>query len=185
MPDLFDRLIGPLLDREGGYVNDPRDAGGETNWGVTVKVARENGYAGRMIDMTREQAAAIYRAKYWAKPGLYLIAPLSAEVAEELFDTGVNMGTGTAGMFFQRALNALNRNDADYADVRVDGAIGGETAKAFEAFLRRNGAAKGTATMLKALNCLQGAHYIELCEARETNEVYLNGWLANRVGIAA
>jgi lysozyme family protein len=49
-----------------------------------------------MAAMTRDQASAIYRAKYWAKPGLYLVAPLSAKVAAELFDTGVNMGTGTA-----------------------------------------------------------------------------------------
>lgn len=185
MPDLFDRLIDPLIAREGGYVNDPNDAGGETNWGITVRVARENGYAGRMADMTRDHAKAIYRAKYWAKPGLYLIAPLSPAVAEELFDTGVNMGTGTAGIFFQRALNALNRRAADYADIEVDGAIGNQSKTAFEAFLKRNGVARGTEVMLKALNCLQGARYIELSEARAANETFTNGWLLNRVGLAA
>lgn len=185
MSDLFDRLIEPLIQREGGYTNNPDDAGGETNWGITVKVARENGYAGRMRDMTRDQAKAIYRTKYWAKPGLYLIAPLSAAVAEELFDTGVNMGTGTAGVFFQRALNALNRREADYQDIVVDGAIGAQSKEAFEAFLRRNGVARGAEVMLKALNCLQGARYIELSEAREANETFTNGWLLNRVGLAA
>jgi hypothetical protein len=72
------RPVDPLLGREGGYVEQPSDAGGETNWGVTRAVARENGYAGPMAAMTRDQAKAIYRAKYWAKPGLYLVAPLSA-----------------------------------------------------------------------------------------------------------
>jgi hypothetical protein len=74
-----------------------------------------------MAAMTRDQAKAIYRAKYWAKPGLYLVAPLSARIAEELLDTGVNMGTGTAGIFLQRLLNALNERRPDYPDVKVDG----------------------------------------------------------------
>jgi lysozyme family protein len=184
MTDLFDALIGPLLAREGGYVNDPNDRGGETNFGVTIAVARENGYGGPMRAMSLDQAKAIYRAKYWAKPGLYLIAPLSAKVAEELFDTGVNMGTGTAAMFLQRALNALNRMAGDYPDIRVDGAIGPATAAAFAAYLKRNGA-KAEAVMLKALNVLQGARYIELAEGRASNETFLNGWLANRVGLDA
>lgn len=184
MADAFDALIEPLLKREGGYVNDPNDRGGETNFGVTVAVARENGYAGSMRAMTRDQAKAIYRAKYWAKPGLYHIAPLSLPVAEELFDTGVNMGTGTAAIFFQRALNALNRQGKDYPDIAVDGGIGPATSRAFGAFLRRNG--KGAVTvMLTTLNCLQGARYIELSEGREANENFTNGWMAHRVGLAA
>ena len=38
--DIFNRLIG----HEGGYVNDPRDPGGETNWGITKRTAQANGY---------------------------------------------------------------------------------------------------------------------------------------------
>ncbi len=184
MSDLFDQLIEPLIQREGGYTNDPRDAGGETNFGVTRAVARENGYAGSMRAMSRDQAKAIYRAKYWAKPGLYLIAPLSAKIAEELFDTGVNMGTGTAGIFLQRALNALNGQGKDYADIAVDGGIGPGTAAALKALLKKRGPT-GETVILRALNSLQGARYIELAEGRAVNEAYAFGWLANRVGIAA
>jgi lysozyme family protein len=184
MTDLFDQLIGPLIAREGGYSNDPNDRGGETNFGITAAVARENGYSGSMRDMTIDQAKAIYRAKFWAKPGLYLIAPLSPTIAEELFDTGVNMGTGTAAIFLQRALNALNRMAGDYPDILVDGGIGPATANAFAAYMRRNGLG-AEPVMLKALNCLQGAHYIELAEGRGTQEIFLNGWLANRVGLPA
>jgi lysozyme family protein len=180
--DLFDDLVEPLIGREGAHVNDPSDSGGETIWGITKAVARENGFTGPMRSMTRDQAKAIYRAKYWAKPGLYLIAPLSRHVAEELLDTGVNAGTGTAGMMFQRALNVLNRGARDYADIRVDGAIGPGTARAFAAFLKRNGAHAET-RMLKALNCLQGAFYLELAERREKDERFVNGWLDNRVAL--
>lgn len=184
MSDLFDTLVGPLIGREGGYVNAPYDPGGETIWGITKAVARENGYAGPMVAMARDQAVAIYRAKYWAKPGLYLVAPLSGRLAAELLDTGVNMGTGTAGMFFQRSLNVLNEDGKDYADVKVDGAIGPGTAEALKAFLAKRGVA-GETVLLKALNCLQGARYIELAEANERDETFVLGWLANRVSLAA
>lgn len=180
MTDPFDRLVETLIGKEGGYVNDPKDSGGETIWGITVAVARENGYSGPMRNMTRDQAKAIYRAKYWAKPGLYLIAPMSERVAEELLDTGVNAGTGTAGMFFQRALNVLNRGGADYADIKVDGAIGPATAKAYASYRKRNGAL-AEERMLKALNCMQGNYYIELAEARSKDERFVNGWLDQRV----
>jgi lysozyme family protein len=182
--DLFDILDAPTAAAVGGYVNDPNDRGGETNHGITIAVARENGYAGRMIDMTAAQAKAIRRAKYYVKPGIYLIAPLSQAIAAELYDTGVNMGTGTAGIFLQRALNALNRGGVDYADIPVDGGIGPRTASALQKYLQRNGASAET-TMLKALNCLQGARYIELSEDRAANERFTNGWMATRVGIAA
>ena len=182
MTDVFDELVEGLIGREGAYVNNPNDSGGETIWGVTRAVARENGYAGSMRDMTREQAKAIYRAKYWAKPGLYLVAPLSKRIAEELLDTGVNAGTGTAGILFQRALNVLNRRAKNYADVKVDGAIGSGTAGALKAFLKRNGA-KAEVRMLKLLNGLQTAYYTELAERREKDEEFINGWLDNRVEI--
>lgn len=180
MSDLFDTLVEGLIGREGGYVNDRADSGGETIWGITAAVARENGYAGPMRAMTRDQAKAIYRAKYWAKPGLYLVAQLSHAIAEELLDTGVNAGTGTAGIFLQRALNVLNRGGADYADLKVDGAIGPGTAGALKTFLTRN-KPKGEGRLLKALNCLQGAYYIELAENRAKDERFVNGWLDNRV----
>lgn len=184
MKDLFDELVEGLIAREGAYVNDAADSGGETIWGITRGAARENGYAGPMRAMTRDQAKGIYRTRYWAKPGLYLVAPLSKALAEELLDTGVNAGTGTAGILLQRALNVLNRGAADYADVRVDGAIGPGTAEALKAFLKRNGA-KGERRLLKALNCLQGAYYIELAEQRAKDERFVNGWLDNRVELPA
>ena len=36
----FDQCFDKLISHEGGYVNDPRDPGGETMWGVTARVAR-------------------------------------------------------------------------------------------------------------------------------------------------
>ena len=56
----FDEAFDRLLGHEGGYVNDPRDPGGETMWGITKRVALVNGYTGPMREMTQAQAKAIY-----------------------------------------------------------------------------------------------------------------------------
>ncbi len=183
MTDAFDGLISPLLAVEGGYVFDPHDAGGETNWGVTVAVARANGYFGPMKDMTREQAAGVYRTRYWQAPKFDQLAAVSLRIAAKLFDVGVNMGPATGVTFLQRSLNVLNRGAQDFADTAADGAIGVGTITALSAFLRLRGAA-GEAVLLKAINCLQGARYVELAEGRTADEEFEFGWLANRIGLA-
>ena len=171
------KVIDDILAVEGGYVNDPSDSGGETNFGVTVAVARACGYLGDMADMPREVAFGVYSARYWDAVNADQLAALSASVAEEVVDTGVNMGTGRAGRFLQRGLNVLNSGGKLFADIKVDGAIGLGTITALAAYL----AARDEKTLVKALNCLQGAFYIELAERREKDERFVYGWLKNRV----
>ena len=50
---LKDQIIDEIIRKEGGYVNDPADSGGETNWGITVNRARQSGYNGDMRTMPR------------------------------------------------------------------------------------------------------------------------------------
>lgn len=184
MADLFDRLGDALVGREGAYSNNPNDAGGETMWGVTAAVARRYGYVGPMRDMPRGTALSIYRARYWREPGLDRIALQSEAIAEELLDTGVNMGVAVASQFLQRLLNALNRQGKDYADIKVDGDVGPATLAALKAFLAKRGS-EGEAVLLKGLNALQGARYVELGEGRQANEEFVYGWLRARVGALA
>ncbi|HEY6047601.1 MAG TPA: glycosyl hydrolase 108 family protein, partial [Sphingomicrobium sp.] len=87
-----DSLVGAIIDREGGYVNHPADAGGPTCFGITEAVARASGYSGPMRQLPRDEAAAIYKRLYWLRPRLDEVAKRSPAVAAELFDTGVNMG---------------------------------------------------------------------------------------------
>lgn len=177
----IDELIDDVIEREGGYVNHPADRGGPTNWGITEAVARRQGYVGDMRDLSRSDAAAIYKRLYWLKPRFDEIADHTPALAAEMFDTGINMGTGTATAFLQRALNALNREGRDYADLAIDRQIGPETIAALQAFLRKRGAG-GEAVLLKAVEALQGAHYINIAEARPSHETFVYGWLANRIG---
>lgn len=178
------QLIDEVIQREGGYVHDPRDRGGETNFGITEAVAREEGYTGPMRDMPKVTAMSIYRSRYWFKPGLLRVSAIAPRVAAELFDTGINMGTKVAAGFLQRALNALNRRGRDYPDLDVDSSIGPATLAALQGYMNVRGE-EGEAVLLKALEALQGERYIRLAERRAANEAFVYGWLANRIGQAA
>lgn len=104
MSQNFDRAFTDLLGHEGGYVNNPADPGGETNWGVTVAVARENGYVGPMKDMDQSVAKTIYTRKYW----LPEFDSLPYPVAFQVFDAAVNSGVGQAVRWLQRAVGVAD-----------------------------------------------------------------------------
>lgn len=180
MPDIAAALLDDLLRREGGFVDHPDDRGGATNFGITESIARNAGWKGPMRDLPRDLALAIYTRRYWVQPGFDGVARIAPTVAAALFDTGVNMGPGVAIAFLQRCLNALNRQGRDWADVPVDRVIGAATLGAVHRLHAVRGVA-GTAVLLKALNALKGARYIELAEGRAANESFLFGWLAERV----
>jgi hypothetical protein len=197
MDDIIDvdRLVEALVEREGGYVNNPADKGGPTCFGITEAVARANGYAGAMKLLPRDEAAVIYKRMYWLRPRFDEVAKRSGRLAAELFDTGVNMGPAVAVTFLQRALTALNRNGSDYPDLVPDGRTGPRTLAALDSFLKLRGSSpavgvgggdqqgtSGEVVLLRALEALQGERYLRLAERRPANETFLYGWLANRIG---
>ena len=171
-----DQIIDRILKAEGGYVNDPNDKGGETNHGITVAVARANGYKGPMRDMTQAQAREIYRGRYVIAPGFGLINNVSPTIAAELVDTGVNMGPAIPSGYLQRALNALNRRQQDYKDIVADGKVGPATVAALKAYLAKRGP-DGERRLLALLNALQGARYLSIAENNPTQEAFMFGWL--------
>jgi len=166
-----DEILADVLKNEGGYVNDPRDAGGETNWGITKGTARANGYAGDMRALTKAQALEIYRGQYVIKPGFGLVLNVSPAVAAELVDTGVNMGPVVAGRFLQRALNLLTDHG-----LAVDGIVGTGTVTALKGFLAKRGK-EGERRLLLLLNAFQGERYADLAESRAANRAFIYGWL--------
>lgn len=178
----IDKLLEHLLIEEGVYDNNPKDTGGETKYGVTAKVARDNGYVGSMKDMPKALALEIYKKKYWIAPGFDRIAAVAPRVAAEMFDCGVNMGQGTAVKFLQRALNAFNREQKLYKDLIVDGQSGPTTVNTLKEYLKDRGSNSET-VLLKAMVSLRGARYIELAETRQANEEFVYGWIANRVDL--
>ena len=115
----FDKAFDLLIGNEGGYVNNPADPGGETNWGITRAVAVDNGYTDSMKSMPKETAKQIYKKMYWDK---LQCDQLPFVVAFQLFDAGVNHGNAQAVKFLQRALSVVD-----------DGVIGAKTIAATNA----------------------------------------------------
>lgn len=177
-----DKVINEIIRVEGGYINHKSDKGGETNFGITVQVARQNGFTGNMKDLPRQLAYDIYQRQYWDINNLDDVAFVSPRVQEEVQDTGVNMGVNVQGRFLQRSLNVLNLKGKTYSDIQVDGRIGPGTIKALKAYYKHRGK-DADIVLLRMLNSLQGARYVELAEAREANEDFIFGWFLHRVKI--
>lgn len=93
----FETAVALVLKHEGGYVNDPHDAGGETNWGISKRSYPTLDIRG----LTREQASDIYRRDFWEP--LYCDA-IPYGLAVQVFDHGVNAGRSSAARLLQRTL---------------------------------------------------------------------------------
>jgi lysozyme family protein len=91
--EAFERLIG----HEGGYVNDPRDPGGETKFGISRRAYPGEDIAG----MTLERARQLYARDYWGPAGCDAVPP---GIKFHLFDAAVNSGVTTAVRILQRAV---------------------------------------------------------------------------------
>lgn len=176
------KIINDLIAREGGYSDNPADKGGKTMYGITEAVARASGYAGDMRNLPREFAVAVYWRIYIKQPGFEPIIAMHAGVAEELIDTAVNMGTAVPGPWLQRLLNALNQRGTAWPDLAVDGKVGPATLSALAALLKKRGEL-GATVLLRGLNALQAVRYLEITEARQANEDFFFGWMANRVEV--
>jgi lysozyme family protein len=176
-----EQQIKALIAREGGYSDHPADRGGPTRYGITEQVARAFGYRGDMRLLPITTARDIYFERYWTGPKFDQVAAIYPHVGEELFDTGVNMGQAVAARFLQRALNLLNRAASDYPDITVDGAIGRMSLASLRSFQAKRGAA-GELVLLRALDGQQCSRYMDLAESKESQEAFLYGWIANRVG---
>ncbi len=172
----IEHYIDRLLEREGGYSNHPHDSGCETQWGITITVARAASYTGQMKAMPRETAKAIYRERYWFKPRLDQIDAIHPKLAENLFDIGVNCGPSIGIRFLQRALNILNGTNT----LAVDGCIGPKTLSALKQ-LKAARSANGLKVLLAMVNAQLSVHYIELAERYPNNQTFIYGWQLNRV----
>jgi len=173
-------IINEILEVEGkAFTDDPADSGGATKWGITERVTRLWGYTGQMKYLPRSTAFKILVDEYWTPIKGDAIEALSPMIAREVGDTAVNCGVHRAAVLLQRCLNVLNRQGTLYADLKADGRIGPATLGALKTYLD----CRSEITLHKALNCLQGAHYITLAESREKDERFVYGWLDKRVSL--
>ena len=116
---------------EGGYTNDPTDPGGPTKYGVSLRWLKSLGADGDIdgdgdIDvddvkaLTREQAAALFKQRFW---DAYSLGTLTDLVGFVCYDGMVNMGPAQIAKIMQRSYNACSTGDK----LAVDGGFGPKT----------------------------------------------------------
>ncbi len=95
----FEDAVSIILDLEKGYVNDPDDPGGETNFGISKRQ-----YPGYNIKtLTRAEAIAIYHEDYW-QPLKPLLLPDQIRLC--MLDAAVNQGVTQAIKMLQTSVGA-------------------------------------------------------------------------------
>ena len=191
----FEIAFGETEMHEGGYVNDPVDRGGETYRGIArnyhanwpgwriidhLKATQPDEFKRQiedhqgLIDMTKR----LYRSQFWDPIQGGKIPNQS--LANKIFDTGVNQGVASSVGYLQESLNLLNRNQQNYPDIKVDKKMGPITLKSLQAFLKLESGHPDY--LLKLLNLMQAAKYLETMRRDSTQERFARGWL-NRVDL--
>lgn len=161
----FDSFFDTLIKHEGGYVNDPLDRGGATNWGVTLAVWVRNGYdknGDGLIDakdiqlLTKQDAFNVAKKLYW--DAVKADEFVNQSVAEFVFDWGYNSGPKTAIKKVQQIVG-----------VKADGAIGPKTIAAI------NGA--NQEELFNKLKASREAFFRAIVAKNPSQQKFLKGWL--------
>ena len=179
----YNRTMGA----EGGYSNNPNDAGGETwkgvarkknpswaGWPIVDQIKKNAGFPGTLKDdsILEGQVQKFYKEFFWDCFRGDNIANQS--IANEMFDTGVNCGPGIAVQILQRSLNILNKKQALWPNITIDGGFGAQTMDTINRCLSANMGKR----LYSLMNILQGYRYIEIMERNESQEEFAGGWLS-------
>ena len=146
----FNKAIEKVLRWEGGEVNDPRDPGGHTRYGISKRAFPDEDIA----NLTLARAKHLYRIHYWIPLGLDLV--FSQEKAEVLLDFGVNAGVTRASKIAQEVLR-----------VTVDGVVGPQTLRVLN----------GSPNFTSAFTIARISYYTRLAEKRPSMRAFHFGWV--------
>ena len=149
----FDDIIDIVIKHEGGYVNDPKDLGGETKYGITKRFYPD-------VDikkLTVAEAKQIYYDDYWVKNK---VPQMPDNLKHIYFDMCINQGKGTAVKVLQRAVNSKG------GDLEVDGGLGPKTIEAINKYKPCDNRTR----------CYRLKHYYDLVNKKPEQEKFLFGW---------
>jgi lysozyme family protein len=150
----FKECLDLVLKSEGGWVNNPKDPGGETNLGVTKRVWEE--YVGHPVEslkkLTKEDVAPLYELKYW-RPCYAEVLPRGLDFV--MFSMAVNAGPGRAVKLLQSVIGCV-----------PDGVIGPRT--------RRLISDSNSATLITKFSEARREYYRTL----KTFPIFGKGWLS-------
>jgi len=158
---VFLEAVENVLEREGGYVNHPKDRGGPTNFGITIRTLEHfrglECTEGDVKALTKKEAIEIYRKLYW-EPFDFENWAESSALASILFDISVNRGHKAAIKLFQKT-----------AKIREDGILGVQT--------RKQGLDFSHEDCIELILNLQ-ISYVQIVEFNPSQLVFLRGWLS-------
>ena len=149
---VFKEIVKGIIRREGGYVDHPKDPGGETKYGIAKRShPKEN-----IKSLTKKRAEEIYYDEYWVPSK----APyIPHDIQDTFFDMVVNMGQRRAVKILQKACNSKN------CGLVVDGLIGKNTIRASK---------KIDASRLRVFRIL---FYTDLIRRKPSLETFIVGWI--------
>jgi len=163
----FQIALDHTLKWEGGYVNDPDDPGGATNFGVSLRTLKSLGElkdydydgdgdvdADDVRVMTREDAIDFYIFHFWNER----YNELPVDIAVKLFDFSVNMGVAQAVKLLQEVIA-----------VSKDGLYGPRTHERLMDLPE--------VIVLELYKSRVAYFYFKLADRRKTSRKYLYGWL--------
>jgi lysozyme family protein len=155
---------------EGGYSNHPLDSGGATMYGITEKVARDNGYLGEMKELPLRVAKNIYKTEYWDRIRLDEIK--NEKLQELMFDASVNHGYSRAVLLAQRAYNTLNKDT-----ITEDGIIGTQTIKALNSYHYE--------TVIAFMYLVErGKYFGAIVKNNDSQKAFIRGWTNRMIKLA-
>lgn len=172
-----DEMIEDILRREGGFVDDPDDAGGATKHGISLRYMRGigldldgdgdvDGEDVRLVD--RETAAHLYRLDFLCQPK---IDKLPAGLQPQMFDIAVNAGPHQAVLLLQRVLN----DNFIGEEIRLyeDGRLGPKSIGATQIVVLNHGWQKVNNLLAQERIDFYG----DLCKRRPSQYRFLRGWV--------
>ena len=160
MLQTFDEIIEVTLEHEGGYVHDPKDLGGETNFGIAKRFYPDVD----IKELTKDGAKEIYKKDYWDKNK---VDKMPDNLKHIYFDMCVNQGKSRAVKILQKATNAKG------AKLDVDGGLGPATI----------GAIKKYKPELERVRSYRVLHYANLVFKKPEQERFWFGWFKRALGV--
>lgn len=163
-----------VLENEGGYANNPKDPGGATHHGISLRFLKTLGTEYGDIDkdgdiddydirlITADNASKIYKTFWWDK---YRYGAVKDQiVATKILDFAVNAGSFRAHKIIQSAVNDVAKSNV----LVVDGLLGPHTLKALNSY--------NAGSILFAFCWRQVEYYRGLCASNPALKVFLKGW---------
>lgn len=184
MSEKFDEYYKRAQDIEGLISNNVNDRGGLTLCGIAYNawpslsiwdMYKEHGMEVFKLQEFQAIVKEFYKINFWEKCQCDHVGD---KLAWELFEFGINAGSGTSVRCLQQILNAHNKEGSLWADLPTSGNFGPMTT---EAFFRMQDQGYTDEDFALMLNAMQFCYYMNITQRTPSQEKFMNGWTKRRV----